>query len=834
MKKLCNWKRILAMGLALVMTLSMAGCDNAKGKKKKKKKNGKGDKTVEADSSLAKQYVYHYQDLKLGDLDGKEINLNGARKTSDRVELVCTVYSYENGEGQTVKLISMKHDGSDVKIIELERKDIVSEGSEGNGGTAPMPIVYDGARVEDDVYYPSAYEGTSYYNFCLTEDAVYGLANHWKESYSDDYEDYSYENETYICAWNKTDGSMNFMTEIDMDQYQNEESYSYVSRMLSMGEGKLGIMMAGDNAGIITVDKDGNMSPIKKFDSSSEALSNDPYFAEKSDGTLFAAYYNQDWSKQYITTFDPKTGNLGQAYEVPAVARNNGFYNFSEGTTKDVMYTTNDGVYGFNLGETEVTKIMDYVNSDLATYNLNNMIAIDGTHFIAGYYDQTTYRQILAMFSYVKPEDIVDKKVLVYAGVYIDSDSKAAVIRFNKSNTEYRIAIDDYGRYNDGEDYTRPYTVLNNDIIAGKIPDILQLDGSMAVDSFISKGMFANIDDLIKNDAELSQNEYMDNVFEAFRVDGKLYRVVPSFYVSTWIGKKSLVGDRTGWTMAEVKEAASRLTGEKTIFGLGMTRSNFIDTVMNYCGADFVDVTTGKCNFDNQNFVNLLEYAKTLPEEENIDYTDEEYWQNYWKTYQSQYRENKSLLLECYIGDIYSMKYNIKGTIGEDVTYVGFPTEGSAGSYIDSYRSYAISSKSANIDGAWQYLRFFLTRDYQKNEDNKYGYHDGLPIFKDMIRESLKPLTERPYWEDENGEKQYYDDTYYINEQEIILEPFTQAEVDKLFNFICSVKTARYSDEDVRKIVSEEVEAFFNGSKSAQDTATMIQNRVQLYVNENK
>ncbi|MCR5500032.1 MAG: hypothetical protein K6F31_06540, partial [Acetatifactor sp.] len=149
-------------------------------------------------------------------------------------------------------------------------------------------------------------------------------------------------------------------------------------------------------------------------------------------------------------------------------------------------------------------------------------------------------------------------------------------------------------------------------------------------------------------------------------------------------------------------------------------------------------------------------------------------------------------------------------------------------------RSYAISAKSANIDGAWQYLRFFLTRDYQKNEDNKYGYHDGLPIFKDMIRESLKPLTEGPYWEDENGEKQYYDDIYYINEQEIIIKPFTQAEVDKLFNFICSVKTARYSDEDVTKIVSEEVEAFFNGSKSAQDTATMIQNRVQLYVNENK
>ena len=835
MKKSCKWKRILAMGMAFVMTLSMAGCNNAKNGEKEGGKNGKGEKTVAADPSLAKQYVYRYQDLNLGDLDGKEINLNGARKTKDRVELICTVYSYENGEGQTIKLISMKHDGSDVKITDLERNDIASEGGDGNGGAGETPpVIYDGAMVEGDVYYPSAYEGTSYYNFCLTEDAVYGLANHWKESYSDDYEDYSYENDTYICAWNKADGSMSFMTEIDMDQYQNEDSYSYVSRMLSMGDGKIGIMMAGDNAGIITVDKDGNMSPIKKFDSSSEALSNDPNFAEKSDGTLFASYYNEDWSKQYITTFDPKTGKLGQAYEVPAVARNNGFYNFSEGTTKDVMFTTSDGVYGFNLGETEVTKIMDYVNSDLATYNLNNMVGIDSTHFIAAYYDQTTYRQILAMFSYVKPEDIVDKKVLVYAGVYIDGDSKAAVIRFNKTNTEYRIAIDDYSRYNDGEDYTRPYTVLNNDIIAGKIPDILQLDSGMAVDSFVSKGLFANIDDLIKNDAELSQNDYMDNVFEAFRVNGKLYRVVPNFYVSTWIGKKSLVGDRTSWTMPEVKEAASRLKGEKTIFGMGMTRDQFIETVMNYCGADFVDVSTGKCNFDNANFVSLLEYAKTLPLAENNDYSDEEYWQNYWNSYQSQYRDNRSLLLECYIGDAYNIKYNVKGTIGEDVSYVGFPTEGSAGSYLDCYRSYAISAKSANVDGAWQYLRFFLTRDYQENKDNKYGYHDGLPIFKDMIRDSLKPLTERPYWEDENGEKQYYDDTYWINDEPIEMKVFSQAEVDELFNFICSVKTARYSDEDVRKIVSEEVEAFFNGSKSAQDTATMIQNRVQLYVNENK
>ncbi|MBO4750995.1 MAG: extracellular solute-binding protein [Lachnospiraceae bacterium] len=833
MKKLSNLKRAIALGLAVVMTISMAACNNANGGEKEGGKNGKGDKTVAADPMLAKQYVYRYQDINFGSGSDEDLNIAGARRAGDRVEILCTSYDYNHGDGsQKLQLVSMKNDGTDIKTMSLEKREFTSAESEGSisDGMNP-PVIYDGAYV-DVMPTNYSYDSTNYYNFCLTADGIYGLANHWMESYTDE-GDYSYTNETYVCSWNKADGSLLFMTPIDLSEYQNDESYTYVSRMLSMGDGKFGIMMSGDQPGIITVNADGTLQPIKRFDSSNDALSRDPSFAEKSDGTLYMSYYGDDWSKQYVTTFNPVTGNTGTVYEVPAVARNNGFYNYSEGTTTDLMYSSNDGVYGFNLGDTEVTKIMDYINSDLATYNLNNIVPLDATHFIASYYDQTSYRQIMALFTYVKPEDISDKKVLVYAGVYIDSDSKAAVIRFNKTNTEYRITIDDYSKYNDGEDYTQPYTKLNNDIIAGKMPDILQLDSAMAVDSYISKGMLANIDELIKNDAELSKNEYMDNVFEAFRVKGVLYRVVPSFYIQTWIGKKSLVGDRTSWTMNEVKQAASALNGEKTIFGMGYTRDSFIDAVMNYCGSDFVDVSTGKCNFDNANFVGLLEYAKTLPTEERFDYDDDEFWNNYYKSYQSQYRENRSLLLECYIGDTYNIKYNVKGTIGEDVSYVGFPTEGGAGSYLDSYRSFAISAKSQYIDGAWQYLRFFLTKEYQENEDGKYGYHDGLPIFKDMIRESLNKLTERPYWEDEYGNKEYYDDTYWINDESIVIEPFTQAEVEKLFNFICSVKTARYSDEDVRKIVSEEVDAFFNGSKSAQETATMIQNRVQLYVHEN-
>ena len=79
-----------------------------------------------------------------------------------------------------------------------------------------------------------------------------------------------------------------------------------------------------------------------------------------------------------------------------------------------------------------------------------------------------------------------------------------------------------------------------------------------------------------------------------------------------------------------------------------------------------------------------------------------------------------------------------------------------------------------------------------------------------------------------------YDDTFYINGQEITINPLSQAQADELFDFVCSVTKPTYYSRDVSNIVDEEVQAFYSGQKSAQDAAAMIQNRVQLYVNENK
>ena len=135
----------------------------------------------------------------------------------------------------------------------------------------------------------------------------------------------------------------------------------------------------------------------------------------------------------------------------------------------------------------------------------------------------------------MNPEDIPDKDVIVLAGFWVDYDLKKRIIDYNKESDKYRVVITEYQMYNTGDDYMAGYTKLNNDILAGKIPDIIVVDTNIKIENYVSKGLLADVGALIAKDEELSQKEFMENVFEAYKVDGKLY-------CTPWI-LKYLAGD---------------------------------------------------------------------------------------------------------------------------------------------------------------------------------------------------------------------------------------------------------------------------------------------------
>ncbi|MGN1148529.1 MAG: ABC transporter substrate-binding protein, partial [Lachnospiraceae bacterium] len=442
------------------------------------------------------------------------------------------------------------------------------------------------------------------------------------------------------------------------------------------------------------------------------------------------------------------------------------------------------------------------------------------------YYDEMTWTSHLAVLTYVNPADIPDKEVLTLACYYLDYYMRKRVVAFNKENEQYRITVKDYSTYSTMDDYAAGYTQLNNDILSGQVPDILVInDYNMPVNSYIAKGVLADIGQMIDDDPELNREDFMTNVFDAYSVDGKLYSVIPSFYVSTVIGKTADVGETPGWTMDDLK-ALMEKHPESSVFGETMTRDTMLWQVMMFSGSRYVDRTTGECHFDTQEFIDMLEFLAQFPEEYDWENADD----SYWRDYETQYRSGKTLLMQTSISDFGDYGYYTQGYFGEPVTLIGFPSEEGIGAVVSANNQYAISAKSKNKEGAWEFLRYYLTEEYQNSNEMSYT----LPIRKDALLAKLEDAKDRPYWLNEDGSKEYYDRTYWIGDQEIIINPLTDEETDMLYDYISSITMANYYDDSLRNIITEEAAAFFEGQKSAAEVAEIIQSRAQIYINESR
>jgi ABC-type glycerol-3-phosphate transport system substrate-binding protein len=140
---------------------------------------------------------------------------------------------------------------------------------------------------------------------------------------------------------------------------------------------------------------------------------------------------------------------------------------------------------------------------------------------------------------------------------------------------------------------------------------------------------------------------------------------------------------------------------------------------------------------------------------------------------------------------------------------------------------FSISAQSKNADAAWQLLRQFLLEDYQ----NEITYE--FPIRKSSYDKLANESMERMFWIDDDGVKQYEDDIMYLGDQEVVVQPMTQEEVDYVKNFVGSLNMVYSANENVYNIITEEASAYFSGQKSAKEVADIIQSRVSIYVNEN-
>lgn len=82
------------------------------------------------------------------------------------------------------------------------------------------------------------------------------------------------------------------------------------------------------------------------------------------------------------------------------------------------------------------------------------------------------------------------------------------------------------------------------DMLSGKTPDILMIGNETPADTYVTKGIFADMYEFIDSDSELNREDFLPNLLKAAETDGKLYTFSDRFKVFTVLGKTSIFGDK--------------------------------------------------------------------------------------------------------------------------------------------------------------------------------------------------------------------------------------------------------------------------------------------------
>ncbi len=568
---------------------------------------------------------------------------------------------------------------------------------------------------------------------------------------------------------------------------------------------------------------DNKLNVIKK--ASASDINNYYNFISTPKGDVFVSYWGEETEE--FAKFDTETFTLGDKIEVGFNILN---MSVRAGSGKyDLILTDSSQLYGYNIGDKDATPIMNFINSDVLNTRFMDIKVLDDNSILAisSDWDSYTYDRIIKLSKFVKvdPDNYKEKTVLSLGCLWLSSSIRQDIIEFNKNSDEYRITIIDYSQYNTDDDYSAGNKKFNSDIASGQCPDIIIAEDSSMISNYVSKGLFADLKKLMSKDGDVSIDDLVPSVVEACSYDGKLYTIVPQFNINTVIGSKRMLGGKTSWTFDEFL-AFEKSLPEGTSMFQELVREEFFYSIMNVVAGDYIDMHKASCYFNTPEFVSLLNYIKKLPTSE--EYYNDDYWENWnYEENETAFRTGKAVLLPYTIYSLYDYKCTLRGVFGEEITCIGYPCREGNGSSIYISNCMAISAKSKNQDAAWDFVKRYVSEEYQKE------ITWGLPSTQKRFDELCEELKYDPYYIDyDTGEKVEYKDTYYIGGQEIEIDPLTDAEIKALKDFVYSVtKLSEYNDE-IQEIISEDTEPFFAGQKSAEDIVNIIQSRVSIYLKE--
>lgn len=646
---------------------------------------------------------------------------------------------------------------------------------------------------------------------------MYTVECTWGESAADGM---SWENTQRLCKYD-AQGTVAFEKDITEILGSDEEN-SWINYMLVDTQGR--VYLASDNL-------------IRLFDAQGEFQGEITHnagwiegFGSDSEGKVYISYYDSASANggNVLTELDFEGKKLGQTYANFPSSHSSGA--LSAGLEKSFLVNDGSKVWEYDIASQSCEVLLDWLDCDINGTYVDYVGVMENGKLLAVIRDWNTGKTEMAYLTKTASSELPQKERIVVGTMYMSQSLQETAVNFNKQSDKYRVSIKNYVDQNNWTEtsWQDAITALNNDIMSkNNCPDILDIS-SLNAEQLAAKEALEDLNPYLENSSALSREDFLESIVNGYTFAEKLVSIPKTFQLSSIAAKTSDVGAGMGWTVEDMM-AYAQANPEASLFDYS-TKESMLSTMLRYNQSTFIDWETGECRFDSEEFKQILAFANTLPLE--YDYDEDA------PSTPIKIQAGEILLEQVYMSDLNSIQ-EYEAMFNEPVTFIGYPNaEGTSGCYLSSSESYSIAAKSESKEGAWAFIEYYLTGESSEM------FSWGFPSNKNALEEKIADATEVEYILDENGDPLLDENGEPIpsggtssvgyGDWEYTYHIPTEEEIARIKELMENAVLTFSADEQIMNIVIEEVEGYFQGQKTVDDVAAIIQSRVQVYVNENR
>lgn len=499
---------------------------------------------------------------------------------------------------------------------------------------------------------------------------------------------------------------------------------------------------------------------------------------------------------------------------------------------KGLFYCSRKGLYSYRLGGTTAEQLIDGSMTSIGSPKLyfTGMAAKEDGSVLVSYMDGNG-KPLLKNYVYSESADTVQGKELTVYSLYDDPVLRQAVTMYNSNNADSYahlvIGTDGSGAVT-GDDAVK---TLNTEILAGKGPDVLILDG-LPIDTYIENGMLADMEEIL-NDIEDTDGLF-ENVAGAYEADGRICAVPTRFLVPVVAGRSEIVEQIID--LKTMGEQISRIREHNTDAGsaVGMLDGMLLEKLFHISAGAWIRADG---TLDEAKLREFLQEAKEIQDGQikDADKAQVEAINNYWDGLDtflevlapfSDLQMGRKELAYAELGSVYNLNQLLAAQNGYKIVYKT-ATGQTENTFIPKSIA-GINVRSGRQPEAEQFIKMLLGADVQSmtSIDRELGF----PV----NRAAFDKTTDNPHSEEQGGgmAAEAAGEDASGNQGEDLPEWPEKSEYSEFISILEKLDNPSVTDDVIKKIVIEAGTAYLKEETSLDEASERIKSQISIYLAE--